>query len=148
MGIEVVRFNREHLKAMNADPRARGIIDSASDDNLTRLEKNEYSYTAIEGDRVLCCAGLVMLGFEHRYEAWAIVAADARDRFIAIHHLVRTFLKGCPVRRIEATIECEYTAAHRWASSLGFVEEAKCMRGYRFDGQDCALYARIKSRSE
>jgi len=57
--------------------------------------------------------------------------------------LVKRFLDGCYLHRIEMTVDCDFPQGHRWAKMLGFTMEAERMRGYRPDGGDCALYARL-----
>jgi len=92
---------------------------------------------------IVACAG-ILPQWQNRAFGWSFIAADAGRHFTYIHRAVSAFLDRVPVRRIETTVDCEFAAGHRWARLLGFSLEAERMRGYRVDGGDCALYARVK----
>lgn len=75
--------------------------------------------------------------------AWALVSQDAGVHFAAIHRAVRRFLDVSEFRRIEAHVDVDFPQGARWMKMLGFEFEAR-MRGFRPDGADMLLFARVR----
>jgi len=97
-------------------------------------------YTAREGGRIVCCAGLVNL-WEGRASAWALLSADSGRCMISIHRAVAEFFDGCGIERVEAYVVPDFMPGHRWARMLGFEREGR-MRAFQ-RGQDMDMYARV-----
>ena len=100
------------------------------------------AWTAETGDRIIGCAGIVMIGLHGT--AWAMLAHDAGRFFIAIHRAVKRGLDSCPARRIEMHVDVNFEEGHRWARLLGFQQEAPRLRAWLPDGGDVSLYARVR----
>lgn len=140
--IEVVKFTPEHLDRLDEQEATAYLRPYLRPEHVQALAAGQ-SYTALAGERVVACAGVV----EHwpgRGEAWAYLDRDCRRHFLAITNAVRRFLDVCPLRRVEAVVDVEFPAGHRWVRALGFALEAPRMAAYRPDGGDCALYARVR----
>lgn len=141
--IEIVAFKAEHLKTLlerGAEPFLAPFISPAS---MKALESQRYARTAISGDRVIACAGIGEY-WPNRGEAWAFIDPDCTTEFLSLHRAVKKFLDECPIRRIEASVDIDFPAGHRWMNLLKFRMEALCMRAFLPDGRDCSLYARVK----
>ena len=69
-----------------------------------------------------------------------------KRNFLKLHYLAKEYLGGLPIRRLEASVNTGFTAAHRWVKALGFKMEAPRMEAFQIDGSDCALYARVKKK--
>lgn len=101
-------------------------------------------YTALDGERVVACAGIVNM-WENRAHAWALIAHDAGRHFVAVVRAIQRFLDMQDIRRIETTVDVGFEQGHRMIKMLGFtLETPEPMRAYTPDGRDCYLYARIR----
>ena len=91
---------------------------------------------------ILIIAGLAPQ-WQGRAIAWVMLSRNARRQFVTIHRAVRDFLINSGVRRIEATVDIGFEQGHRWMKMLGFEPEGY-MKGFRPDGGDQILYARVR----
>jgi hypothetical protein len=139
----VVPFIREHLQRMIVQQKQQGMESLVTEEVFAALESGQ-SYTAIDGDEILACAGVVTLA-PGRAGAWAYLSRDVGNRMVGVTRAVRQFLRMADYRRIEMDVDCEFLAAHRWAKMLGFTLECERRRKFTPDGRDCALYAMVKS---
>ncbi len=139
--MEIVAFNRSHVKGMTVQPAQAALSYMLTPEIAVALEK-QSSFTAFIDGRPVGAAG-VLPQWEHRSVAWAYLTKVTPHQFIAIHKAVKFFLDGCDIPRLEITVDCDFTAGHRWAKMLGFTMEAERMIKYAPDGRDCALYARV-----
>jgi len=142
--LQIIKFEKTHwdqIREQAATQHLREYLSSAAVDALAACP---HGFTAIRDDGVIQgFAGLV----EHwpgRAEAWAEFSDTSRSDFLIIHRAVARFLHVAPYRRIEAAVNCDFPAAHRWIQMLGFKLEAERMISYDPTGADCALYARTK----
>ena len=101
------------------------------------------AYTCLVQGRVIACLGLYRL-HPGRALAWALIARDAGRHFSALHRAARRYLRECRITRIEAHVDSDFAAGHRWLRLLGFERETpQGMRGFTPDGRTCDLYARV-----
>lgn len=140
----VTPYQPAHLKSLLLQP-AQAIVRPYFDKQgyAEALQKDGCSFTAMDGDRVLAIAGVVPL-WEGRAEAWALLSANIRRDFLAIHHAVERWLQVCPFRRVEAAVDAEFPEAVRWVERLGFEREGP-LRAFTPDGRDCIRFARVKN---
>lgn len=141
--MRVIPYEAEHLAMLDAQDAQRYLSAWVGDEQAKSLEDTP-SYTAVHEDRVLCCAGILPI-WQGRAVAWAYMDRRAGEHFIALHRRVQQFLDQCYVQRIEAHVDREFEAGHRWARMLGFDMEAERMTAFRPDGGDCSLYARVRT---
>lgn len=113
-------------------------------EHMQALQDAKYSYTGFFEGRPVFCAGVVEY-WKDRGEAWAIIDRNVKHCFLSIHNTVKKFLEECPIRRIEAVVDLDFIAGHRWVQNLGFKLEAKFLEAYGPpNGRNCSLYARVK----
>ena len=142
--IETVEYKASHIDDMKLQKDQQYLASWLSPEQAKALEEG-WAYTAIEDGVPLAIAGVIPM-WQGRGMAWAYISSDAvNTKFIAVHKAVKRFLDGCYLNRIEMTVDCDFIQGHRWAKMLGFELEAERMRGYRPDGGDCALYARVRT---
>ena len=139
---EVIPFKAEHLAAIQLQDRQAHLSDWVSLEQGRGLEQYP-SYTAMVDDKPIGAAGVLHM-WAGRAMAWAFISKTTPQNFLKGHRVVKRFLDGCYVPRIEMTVDCDFPEAHRWAKMLGFTMECERMRNYSPDGRDCALYARIR----
>lgn len=144
--IEVVKLKREHLKALIEQPMTAYLTRYLDDAAFKALEDEPLSYTCLYQGKPVLVGGIVMANV-HRGEAWAIIDQNCREQFLFIHRAVEKFLNNCGVKRVEAAVEVDFEAGHRWVEALGFKLEAPVMKAYKPNGGDCSLYSRIMEDS-
>lgn len=142
--IEVVKYRAEHMKFLKEQPATAYLSEYMSSDADLALESATYAYTAFSKatGKPILCAG-VHEYWPGRGEGWAIFDVNCRREFFAVHSAVKRFLSVCPINRIEAAVDVDFEAGHRWVKALGFTLEAPVLKAYRPNGADCSLYALI-----
>jgi RimJ/RimL family protein N-acetyltransferase len=114
--------------------------------NATPLEGG-LAFTGVDGDKVLGCIGALEL-WSGRYMAWAYISPLLTPTSYAywkgINSRIQTFFEALDARRIEAEVDADFAAGHRWMKRLGFICEAERMSGYFPDGRDASLYAKVR----
>lgn len=137
--IEVVRFKKEHLDKIVLQERQAGLEFLETTELFSSLE-TEDSYSVIDGNEVLCCAGVVAMN-TGRGVAWAYLANGLKEKMVVVTRSVKRYLNIAPFHRIEMHVDCDFKEAHRWAKMLGFNMECERMIAFTPDKRDCALYA-------
>lgn len=105
---------------------------------------NPHAFAARQPDGQLIAACGVYEMWEGRAHAWALMTPQSGPEMLGITRAVRTWLLSQPFNRVEATVEYNFAAGHRWARFLGFELEAERMRAFGPDGEDHTLYAWVK----
>jgi hypothetical protein len=142
--IRIIPFKAEHLYDIDVQSAQTDIHTWVSPDLARALEREEgWSYSALDGDEVLGCAGLVAQ-WPGRKTAWAYLSGNVGHRFPVLHRAALKFLNECGVRRVEAAADVNFPEAHRWLAMLGFIKEAERMEAYLPNGSACSLYARVR----
>jgi hypothetical protein len=141
--IEITKFNREAFKTLVSNPVTAHLAHLAADETtMDSLEKNSYSRTVyINGKPVL--VGGIVLHHSKRGEAWAFIDQDCKEHFLALHKVVKKYLGGTRLRRIEAVVHNDYPQGHRWVRALGFTREAENLRSFTSEGKSVSMYSII-----
>lgn len=138
----IVPFDPSHLTRLLLQPSQAIMQPTLSDPAYgPSLAQAGPAYSAVDGDAVFACAGLIHQ-WPGRALAWALIAAEAGRHMIGIHKAVRRALDVHAFRRVETAVAADFDQGHRWAVMLGFEREGR-MRAYTPDGGDCDLYARV-----
>lgn len=140
--MEIVPFKKEHLKRMVIQQRQQDLARLITDEVCASVEGIE-SYTAIDGDEVIACAGAVQMDIG-RALVWSYISANIKSRMIFVARAMKRFIAMSKYRRIEMHVDCEFKQAHRLAMMLGFEMEAERMKSFTPDGRDSALYALVR----
>lgn len=143
MAIEVIPFRLEHYKELKKQESQEYLTSYIRDEHLLTLQNGKHAYTIIIEGRVLLCGGIIQY-WEGRGEAWSFIAADCKKDFYRIHKIVKRFFELSDLKRIEATVDYNFTQGHRWIKSLGFVCEAPLLKSYLPNGGDSSLYVRVR----
>lgn len=141
--IEVISFLSEHveeLERQNADMKFSKFFIR---EHYQALEDSPWSFTGVVSGRIVGCSGVIPY-WEGRGEAWAILDRSMRHEFLSVHNAIKRFLEVCPLRRVEAVVDENFSKGHKWITLLGFRKEADVLTGYWPDGSNAVLYARIK----
>lgn len=135
----VTKFKPEDLLRVATEAEARMAIDAAR-------PAAEYPSWSIWGreDECVACGGVIPIWIG-RATLWAFFSPAARPYMATITRFCRRIINECPVNRLECTVRCDNDAANRWALLLGLELEAPLLRAYDPQGQDMALYARVRA---
>lgn len=142
----IAKFKPEHLTGLALQDAqlhlSRELTTPGFGDTLAQ---SGFAFTALLEGRVLAVAGVLPV-WENRAVAWALLAQGAGQHFLPLHRAVHGFLKQTPFVRVEAFVDADFGAGHRWMRMLGFVNETPHapMRKYTPDGRDCFLFSRVK----
>lgn len=139
----VVPFEKEHLQRMVIQQRQQGL-EYLLTDEIYEVLFNSPAYTALDGDEVLACSGVIEVA-PGRAGAWAYISANVGSRMLFVTRAIRRGLISTQYRRIEMDVDCDFPQAHRWAIMLGFELECARRKSFTPDGRDCALYARVRT---
>lgn len=140
--MKIVPYKAEHMRALKLQSAQLACVGWAPADHAEMLEQFT-AYTALDGDEVLICAGVIEM-WKGRGAAWAFIAENLGARMVAVHRAVRNYFDLLDFRRIEAEVLLDFPQGHRWVRMLGFELECPRMRSYFPDGSDAALYAKVK----
>lgn len=142
MSLEVTEFKAEHLDQIALQEAQQYLLHHMEPGMGAYLEGLQAFSGLVDGKPVVCAG--VLPYWEGRGLAWAYLGEDAGSHMAAIHKAVKRYLEVAPFDRIEAAVDVEFEAGHRWIKMLGFELEAPRMAKFRADGGAASLYARIK----
>ena len=138
----IVPFKPEHLEFLILQPSQVHFSTLFDSEYGPALAEAGPCFTAIDNDEVIACSGVVKQ-WDNRATAWALISANAGKNFVRIHKAVKRFLETTDFKRVEAYVDANFEAGHRWITMLGFEREGY-MRAFSPLGDDAVLYARIK----
>lgn len=141
----VTAFRPVHLARLRLQPAQAALSAEFLKPGYTdMLRAGGPCFTGMVDGQVIACAGVAEV-WQGRALAWALVGEAAGRNMVALHRAVAGFLMQAPYRRIEATVDAGFDAAHRWIKLLGFqCETPDGMRQYNPNGGDAFLYSRTK----
>ena len=106
------------------------------------------SFTAVEGDLILCCVGLKVIK-EGVAEAWMVLSKEGTDRkylramYFQVSTHMKELMRDLNLHRVQAWVREDFHAGARYAEVLGFKKEG-VMRKYDIDKTDCFLYSFVE----
>lgn len=133
MTLRVEIFKPEHIKHItdgrdDVEKKWEGIGISP----LTRqhwMTDEHPAYTAFDGDRILGCAGVLILwdGFG---EGWVWINKELAEKHALWFHktvkgILWAIIKEYDLRRVQCTVDINYVMGTKWARALGFKEESQ-----------------------
>lgn len=140
--MEIVPFHPDHLQELILQDAQAWMGPMLRPEYGDALVRGGPCFSAIAGGQVIACSGVLRM-WENRDQAWALLASNSGRHFIGIYRGMRRFLDLHEARRVEATVDHNFSEGHRLMSMLGFQHEG-LMRAYLMDGRDCDLYARVR----
>lgn len=139
---EIVPLKKEHLLAIADQPANNFIykwIENGHADEMTKT-----GFAGIMNNEVMICGGTIEL-WSNRAQVWSVFSDRSKNCFLPIFRGVRRFLYSQPFRRLEFSVPVNLDLAHRRAKLLGFKMECALAEKYLPNGDDCALYALVRS---
>lgn len=139
----IIPFKPEHLRLIDRQAEqsvAREYLEN--EDYIMSLAEHE-AWTAMLGDRVVACAGLILV-WGNRYQGWAVISETIGTR--GMLSLTRAVKRGLDLKpgRIESYVAAGFEAGHRWAQLIGMtLETPHPMKQWLPDGSDAFQYSRV-----
>ncbi len=145
MMVNVVKFNKQHLKEIKLQQAQKDALSSMSATEKEYMEVSDFAFSAIdENGDVIACAGIVKL-WEGRGHAWALLGENLGPKFVAITRAVKRAIDLSGFKRLEMDVESSQKAALRWAEMLGFYNETPGgMVNYTNDGRLYYKFVRVQ----
>lgn len=141
--MKVEKLKAEDFKMVMARGGKSYIGATLTEEQARALEETPESFSIFADGKLIACAGVAEY-WAGRGESWAVIATDCKADFFRLHNVVKRYLEICPIRRVEASVDCDFPAGHRWVKALGFTLEAERLKSFLPDGKDAAMYARVK----
>lgn len=120
--MQIVPFEPEHVEKFINYGGQEHLIELFKPREILELKEKGDAFTAMVGDRVAGCAGVIELT-KFRGVAWGLFQRTGTVDFLGIHMAARRYLRTCRFRRIEAYVDPLSPPAMRWIRSLGFTLE-------------------------
>lgn len=135
----VIPFKATHLLSfVNRDTDMLVYMRDA-----TRKELAGPAYTGVYNDKVIGCAG-VMLLWPGVGEAWVALDKDIEKHGLwmtrVIKHIFRDIIVGCRLHRVEAVVLADNDRNLKWIRTLGFGRENGTARQYTSDKKDVVRF--------
>lgn len=105
-----------------------------------------YTRTILLDGRPIAVIGVVKL-WDGVAEAWSVTSDEVRRVPLSFHKVVSGLIKAVErhlgIRRIQMSVDENYSEGHRWAEALGFKREGLMLK-YGPIGENHFLYARTR----
>jgi RimJ/RimL family protein N-acetyltransferase len=137
--MNVLTFRPEHVAFIT--PQTHQRVSLKAIEYLSRLGELGPAISGEVDGRIIACGGIIRQEF-NTGTAWAFFDEGAGRHFIKLDRVMRRMLELVAMRRIEATVETDFTPGCRWLDLLGFHSEG-VMRSYGPNGEDHWRYARV-----
>lgn len=139
----MVKTQPWHLRELMKDPVTAPIRSFMTEERINHLVKSPHTVTGMVGMQPVACAGVTEY-WPGRGELWAIMPRSTGPHMLALTRLARKYIAGLSIRRIEATVDCDFDAGHRWMKLLGIEKEASPLKAFSIEGKDVSLYAKVR----
>lgn len=142
MIFEIVPLTREHLLSL-ADQKPNSFIHDWMESGHAD-EMIPRGFAGVMNGHVMICGGVIEL-WKHRAQVWSIFNQNSKTCFLPVFRGIKKFLQAQPYRRLEFSVPVNLPIAHRRALLLGFKLECALAEKYLPNGEDCAIYALVRS---
>jgi len=134
-------FAPSDLMMIALQPHQRSLtVEVATPKYAEELAKHGEAFTVADDGQIVAVIGLITQ-WDGCARAYAFLGQNAGARMLHITRKVNAYLANSAIRRVEAAVQDDFTAGHRWARLLGFKPEG-WMRKY-WNDHDALLYARV-----
>jgi len=137
----------EHVRLVQVQPEQQAGRDYVIGHGYEESVINGLSFSAWKNARCVAAGGLFTQWGQHG-NAWLMASAEIGPDMTRLTRFTKELFVFSPYKRITITVDCEFEAAHRWATMLGFEMECERMKAYSPTGRDAALYAWIRKPAD
>lgn len=143
--MRVEPFTVDHYRALVVQPAQAEVRAYFTEKHAEDMAKFPAFAAVSDEGQVLAIGGL-WEPWPNRAIGWAVLGAELKHEFVAIHRAVLAYFARCGKARIEITVQEHFVEAHRWAKALGFrCETPRGMPRYDPAGRTHYLFARVAS---
>lgn len=103
-------------------------------------------FAAVHKGDVVCIFG-AMEQWRGRWQIWSVMGENAGRWMFQLTKMGLAFVNELEGHRIDATVEADFKAGHRWMRMLGFAPEAVLVQ-YLPDGTDVVQYVQLREIEE
>jgi RimJ/RimL family protein N-acetyltransferase len=126
MSVNLIPYEPWHLMAMFDKNNELLTVDDVQ--FIAVVYKNRgTAYTAMEGNKILGCAGIVRL-WGNVGETWSYLSDDFRAKPFALHKICKQMLRQVKevsgYHRVQTTVRKDDKKAIKWAEKLGMTYES------------------------
>ena len=132
--IRVERLSKNHIDCIRSNKIDREIALS--------LAEMPNQFAAVYGDDVVCIFGAIKQ-WEGRWQIWSVMGENSGRWMFQLTKMAWKFIDLLEGHRVEATVEADFKAGHRWMRMLGFAREAVLLQ-YLPDGGDVVQYVQLR----
>lgn len=140
------KFDETDLILIDSDFLKNGIRKEA----VEQWEKNKYSFTLWDGDKVIAICGVVKI-HEGVGEIWLILENDKKGDVFAIarnlKRLTDRVFDISPFHRFQSRAPVDNKISNRFLNFLGFEKEG-ILKQYGLNREDYSVYGRVKKWQE
>lgn len=167
--VRFVPLRSAHIRSIELQPsqmRPLGLEYEPGEEQIQRMREGPISWTALQGNRVVACFGVVEQFGPMHGTGWAMLARDIGTAHLAVTRFARDCIATCDIPRVELLARChdvegllerhpdldpgqiaaiaaaEPTPEIRWGRMLGFAP-AHVLRCYGANGESVMLMERI-----
>lgn len=139
---ETVNLTKEHLLSLSEEPSNKFIFDWMASGHADEMIKTGVA--GILNGQVMVCGGAIEQ-WNGRAFVWSIFSTKCKTCFLPVYRGIKRFFDTQPYTRLEFAVPINNPYGHRRALMLGFKLETPLAEKYLPNGEDCALYALVRS---
>ena len=138
--MRMIPFEPDHIASLADFGGQEHLVETVRPQDLADMRDRGIAYSAVYGDHVVGCAGLVGLN-AYRAVCWGIFARAGGHAFLGIHRATRHVMVASGYRRIEAYVDPMRPDAMRWIKMLGFRLDLAWIPYFFPDGSGASLWS-------
>ena len=108
---------------------------------MHEVKESDHAWTIMRENVPVCIWGYCIV-WEGRHHFWALMSKESARCMLNIIKIGQEKLDQMRVRRMEATVSCDFPQAIKFIERLGFTREGRLAKFFN-DGNDAYMYARV-----
>ena len=138
--IRRIPFEPWHARKLRDFGGQEALLAHSSDADLDGLAKAGPAYTALDGERIIGCAGFVETN-KYRAIAWALLQKDTPRTFFGFHRQCQEVFSLQRYAVIVTYVKPTFVQGMRWVPKLGFRLERAYIPFWFPDGSGASEWA-------
>lgn len=139
----IVDFHESHAMMLDLQPAQYEMLALMSEQYMGQVKHLGPAFTAMSGDRVIGCGGLITLS-PLRQMLWCLLSIHARKHLLRINRVTSRFLDAYGQGRVEAVVKAGFKPGCRFMKTLKFSHAGHSDRVFP-DGSGADVFVRYCS---